>query len=781
VSGSELAHSARLWYNTAVETTAFLDHVRQQAWYDGQIVHVEHLGRQRARYGRLQQPLTRPLDEALRRAGLKDFYSHQAAGINAVRAGHHVIVSTGTASGKTLVYQVPTLEALLAQRDTCALYLFPTKALAQDQLRALKELAAGCLPPSDLKVETYDGDTPPGQRARIRAQARVVITNPDMLSLGILPNHAMWSRFFRHLKYVVVDEAHAYRGVFGSHVANVLRRLRRICAHYGSQPQFICCSATVANPGEHMTRLTGVEPVVVDQDGSPHGPRDFVLWNPPLIDAPSGTRRSANTEATHLFVELVLAGIRNITFTRSRRTAELIQLYARGVLADQAPRLMDRVRTYRAGYLPRQRREIEQGLFKGQILGVTATTALELGVDIGNLDATVLVGYPGTIASTWQQAGRAGRGEAHALSFLIGLDGPLDQYLMRHPDYLFKRSVEHALIDPSNPYILPAHLCCAAFELPLTNADEALFGGEEAFEQAMIELERRGLLEYRQERWYYMGLGYPAEEVHIRSSTGEQFDIVDTSAGYALLESIDAATAFYQVHPGAVYLHQGESYLVTELDLLSRTAYVVPTEARYYTQPRDSVDVHIVRSYRSRLVGGVPAYLGLVRVCTRVVSYRKKRQFTDEVLEEVPLDLPPQEFETVAVWWDLPAELLRRLKTRGRDVAGGLHALEHACIGMLPLFAMCDRLDLGGLSTECHADTGQPQVFVYDAFPGGVGIAEKGFSILEQWWLATLQAIAECPCEDGCPSCVQSPRCGNNNEPLDKGVARLMLEALTRG
>jgi len=446
-----------------VETTAFLDHVRQQAWYDGQIVHVEHLGRQRARYGRLQQPLTRPLDEALRRAGLKDFYSHQAAGINAVRAGHHVIVSTGTASGKTLVYQVPTLEALLAQRDTCALYLFPTKALAQDQLRALKELAAGCLPPSDLKVETYDGDTPPGQRARIRAQARVVITNPDMLSLGILPNHAMWSRFFRHLKYVVVDEAHAYRGVFGSHVANVLRRLRRICAHYGSQPQFICCSATVANPGEHMTRLTGVEPVVVDQDGSPHGPRDFVLWNPPLIDAPSGTRRSANTEATHLFVELVLAGIRNITFTRSRRTAELIQLYARGVLADQAPRLMDRVRTYRAGYLPRQRREIEQGLFKGQILGVTATTALELGVDIGNLDATVLVGYPGTIASTWQQAGRAGRGEAHALSFLIGLDGPLDQYLMRHPDYLFKRSVEHALIDPSNPYILPAHLCCAAF------------------------------------------------------------------------------------------------------------------------------------------------------------------------------------------------------------------------------------------------------------------------------------------------------------------------------
>ncbi len=761
-----------------METTAFIDHVRQQPWYDDQIVHVERIPRQRARYGRLHKPLPKPLDEALRRAGLSQFYVHQAAGINAVRAGQHVIVSTGTASGKTLVYHVPTLEALLTQSAARALYVFPTKALAQDQLRALKELATGCLP--DLKVETYDGDTPQGRRARIRTQAQVVLTNPDMLSLGILPNHAMWSHFLANLKYVVVDEAHVYRGVFGSHVANVLRRLRRLCALYGAKPQFICCSATIANPGEHMARLVGVAPTVVDQDGSPHGPRDFVLWNPPLIDAPSGTRRSANTEATHLFVELVMNGVRNITFTRSRRTAELIQLYARGVLADQAPRLVEKVRTYRAGYLPKQRREIEQGLFKGQIIGVTATNALELGVDIGDLDATVLVGYPGTIASTWQQAGRAGRGERHALSFLIGLDGPLDQYLMRHPDYLFKRPVESALIDPGNPYILPVHLCCAAFEQPLTSADEELFGGDD-FVQAMIGLERRGLLEYRQERWYYMGLGYPADEVHIRSSTGEQFDIVDTSAGYALLESIDAATALYQVHPGAVYLHQGESYLVTELDLLSRTAYVVPTEARFYTQPKDSVDVHIVRSYRSRLVGGVPAYLGMVRVRAQVVGYRKKRQFTDEVLEEVPLDLPPQEFDTAAVWWDLPDKLIRQLKTRGRDVPGGLHAMEHACIGMLPLFAMCDRLDLGGLSTECHADTGQPQVFVYDAFPGGVGIAEKGFNILEQWWTATLQAIVECPCEDGCPSCVQSPRCGNNNEPLDKGVARVLLEALTRG
>ncbi|MBU1746080.1 MAG: DEAD/DEAH box helicase, partial [Chloroflexi bacterium] len=661
-----------------------------------------------------------------------------------------------------------------------ALYIFPTKALAQDQLRALKELAANCLP--DLKVETYDGDTPQAQRTGIRAQAQVILTNPDMLSLGILPNHAIWSRFFSNLKYVVVDEAHIYRGVFGSHVANVLRRLRRVCAHYGATPQFICCSATVANPGEHMARIVGVEPAVVDRDGSPHGPRDFALWNPPLVDAQSGARRSANSEATHLFVELVMDGIRNITFTRSRRTAELIQLYARGVLSDQAPKLVDKVRTYRAGYLPKQRREIEQGLFKGRITGVTATNALELGVDIGDLDATVLVGYPGTIASTWQQAGRAGRGEAHSLSFLVGLDGPLDQYLMRHPDYLFKRPIESVLIDPSNPYILPAHLCAAAFELPLTNADEALFGGE-AFVQAMIGLEQRHLLEYRQERWYFMGMGYPAEEVHIRSSTGEQFDIVDSSAGYTLLESIDAATALYQVHPGAVYLHQGESYLVKELDLLSRTAYVVPTEAKFYTQSKDSVDVHIVRSTRSRLVGrapGTPAYLGVVRVRTQVIGYRKKRQYTDEVLDEVPLNLPPTEFDTVAVWWDLPDKLIRQLKTRGRDVPGGLHAMEHACIGMLPLFAMCDRLDLGGLSTECHVNTGQPQVFVYDAFPGGVGIAEKGFNILEQWWAATLQAIVECPCEDGCPSCVQSPRCGNNNDPLDKDVARIMLEALTR-
>ncbi len=728
--------------------------------------------------------MPRPLQDALKRVGAEKLYTHQAQAINAARAGKNVVVATSTASGKTLCYNVPVLEAVIGDWRSRALYLFPTKALAQDQLRSLRELTRPNLP--EVKFGTYDGDTPQSTRARRRKEAAILLTNPDMLHLGILPNHTLWAHFFANLKYVVLDEAHIYRGVFGSQVACVLRRLRRVCEFYGADPQFICCSATIANPGEHIERLVGVPApsaslrtsLVVDDDGSPSGAKDFVLWNPPFLDRARTTRRSANSEATDLFVEMARQGVRNITFTRARKVAELILRYAREILKEKDPDLVPLIKSYRAGYLPEERRQIERELFSGKLLGVTATSALELGVDVGSLDATVLVGYPGTIASTWQQAGRAGRGVRESLSVLIGLDGPLDQYFMRHPAALFGRGHEHALTAPDNVYILEKHLPCAAHELPLTNDDEFLFGP--GFVEAMISLERRGVLVYRNERWYNVGGSYPAQEVNLRSISGTRFALLDESRGYQTLEEIEGSSAFYRVHPGAIYLHQGESYLVTDLDLQAQVARLRPVDVDYYTQPRELNDVSIVRSFKHKQFPKTAAFFGQVRVTQQVIGYARKQQFSEAVLSVEYLDLPPQSFETKALWFDVPPELARRLSRRGLHFHGGLHALEHAAIGILPLFAMCDRMDIGGLSTPQHPDTGQPQVFIYDAFPGGVGIAEKGFDILKELWRATLSAIKECPCKDGCPSCVQSPKCGNNNEPLDKEAAVAILRELLK-
>jgi DEAD/DEAH box helicase domain-containing protein len=756
--------------------SAFIKHLRAHPFYKGQVAHTKRIAERRARYGRLQRPLTPALQDALQRAGSDRLYSHQAEAINAARQGYHVVVATGTASGKTLCYNIPVLETWLADWRSRALYIFPTKALAQDQLRALRELTGGL---GQIRYGTYDGDTPRPTRTRLRKDAAILLTNPDMLHLGILPNHTLWANFLRSLRYVVVDEMHAYRGVFGSHVASVLRRLRRLCAFYGSSPQFICCSATIANPGEHAARLTGLEPVVVDQDGSPQGAKTFVLWNPPFVDRAQSARRSANFEAAALFAEMAVAGLRNITFTRARRVAELILRYAREQLSEAHPDLVRRVASYRAGYLPEQRREIEQALFHGRLLGVTATSALELGVDVGALDATVSVGYPGSIASLWQQAGRAGRGREESLAVLIGLDDPLDQYFLRHPDDLFGRPHEHALIDPGNVYLLEQHLPCAAHEMPLTSADEELFGP--GYVQAMINLEERGILDYRGERWFYMGGRYPAEDVNIRSIGGRPVALLDETNNYRSLEVIEASSAPARAHPGAIYLHQGETYLVTDLNLEGGFANVCPVEVDYYTQPREVNELSIIRSLRSREFKTTCAYWGPVRVTQQVIGYRKVQQFSDTVLDVEYLDLPAQTFETRALWWDVPVEVGRQVSRRGWDFMGGLHAIEHAAIGILPLFAMCDRWDIGGISTTNHPDTGQPQVFIYDGYPGGVGIAEQGFALLEELWRATWKLLRECPCEDGCPSCIQSPRCGSNNEPLDKRAAIFILEMLLRG
>ena len=820
-----------------MDTAAFVKQIDRLPGYRGQVVHVERLKARRARYGSLDRPLPPALLSALRDIGADKLFSHQAQAINAVRAGQHVILSTGTASGKTLAYNVPVLEALLTDPRARALYLFPTKALAHDQLRSLQELA----PPAVGRQSygTYDGDTSKSARARLRREANILLTNPDMLHLGILPNHTLWADFFANLRFVVIDEAHVYRGVFGSHVGCVLRRLWRVCAHYGAAPHIIACSATIANPGEHLRRLAGVEPVVIEDDSAPAGARDFILWNPPFVDRARTARRSANIEAARLFAQLVQSGIRTIAFTRARRVAELILLYARRILEDEAPALSDRVRAYRAGYRPEQRREIERGLRPGgSLLGVTATSALELGIDIGDLDASVLVGFPGTIASVWQQAGRAGRGTRHALSVLIALDNPLDQYFMRHPGDLFGRPHEHALIDPGNLYILEQHLPCAAHEIPLSRGsedgeqayaqvpvparsprsprraipgrarssqrralpsneapsypkpalpsglaqgdDETLFGS--GFVPAMVALENAGELEFRaghrQDRWYPRPGAYPAQGVSLRAMAGSRMALLNAAQNYRTMEEIEGTSALFRVHPGAIYLHQGESFRVRELDLDTGHAVLEPVQVDYYTQPRELNDVRIVRSVARDQIGATYASLGEVRVTQRVIGYRKVQQFREEVLGTEDLDLPAQTFDTVALWWEVPAGILAQVRRQGLDPAGGLHAVEHAAIGLLPLFAMCDRWDIGGLSTPHHPDTDTALVVIYDAFPGGVGIAEKGFDLLGDLWRTTYEAVRDCPCEDGCPSCIQSPKCGNNNEPLDKQAALLILEKL---
>ncbi len=817
------------------DPAGFLDELRRRRDYAGQLVYVHAIPARPARYGRLRQRLSPPVTAALRAAHAEQLYSHQAEAINAALNGHNVVVATSTASGKTICFNVPVLEALARDPLARALYIYPTKALAQDQLGKWQALVKGT---GDGIVNplaaTYDGDTPQGARARIRKTARVLLTNPDMLHSGILPNHPLWAEFFRHLQYVVIDEAHSYRGIFGSQVACVLRRLRRVCALYqaGTRgghpsvvapsvvapgPRFIATSATIANPREHFLLLTGLEATIVSDDGSPHGPRIIALWNPPFLDRAQSARRSANREATDLFTDLVGAGVRTIAFTRARVIAELLLRYSRETLRRTAPQMVDRVAAYRAGYLPAERRRIERELFGGKLVGVTATTALELGIDVGGLDAALLVGYPGTIASTWQQIGRAGRGQDPALALLIGLDNPLDQYHMRHGEELLGKLHEHALIDPDNVYILQRHLPCAAHESPLVVPlspsagspgdesraprgaagtgvadDEALFGP--GFVDAMIALENSSTLRYiptsgpdEGQRWVYTRGDYPAQDVNLRDAEGERFAVLNASDDFRTLEELNSSSAPFRVHPGAIYLHQGESFLVTEYNHDMRHAIVQPVKADYYTQPRELSDVRIVRSMRhrplSKTSGQTPAtaaYLGRVRVRSQVIGFRRLQQFTEAVLGDATLEMPVTEFETVALWWDLPPELPAELARRGLDFLGGIHAVEHAAIGILPLFAMCDRWDIGGLSTPRHPDTDAAQVFIYDGFPGGVGIAEKGFELLPELWAAALDVIRGCPCADGCPSCVQSPKCGNNNTPLDKRAALLILAELLK-
>jgi DEAD/DEAH box helicase domain-containing protein len=706
--------------------------------------------------------------------GVHALFRHQAEAAQLAREGRHVVVATGTASGKSLAYQLPALTGLAEDRRACVLYLAPTKALARDQLASVAALADPSVRPAP-----YDGDTPGEEREWVRRNARWIVTNPDMLHRGILPAHQKWSSTLRRLAYVVVDECHAYRGVFGSHVGHVLRRLRRVCRRYGAEPVFVLASATVADPAAAATRLVGAPVVAVTDDGSPRPGATFALWEPPLTErrgehgAP--LRRSAASDAATLLADLVTRDARTLAFVRSRRSAESVAEQARRILHERGRLdLARRVDSYRGGYLPEERRELERSLSSGELLGVATTNALELGIDIAGLDAVVLAGYPGTLASLWQQAGRAGRAQRESLVVFVARDDPLDHYLAHHPRAVFGRPIEATVTDPTNPYVLGPQLACAAAELPLTPADLPDFGGAAA-EAVLEQLVADGQLRRRPAGWYWAGRGRP--DVDIRGSGGEPVAIIEAETG-RLLGTVDGDAAHATVHTGALYVHRGETYVVDELDVDDACAVVHAESPEWTTVARDVTDLSIVSTDRTRSLGTVTAHTGVVDVVNQVVAYQRRRLGTGEVLAEFPLDLPPRQLRTRAVWVTLSGRAVERAELDEAVLPGALHAAEHAAIGILPLLATCDRWDLGGLSTALHPDTGEATIFVYDGHPGGAGFSERGFAALREWLRMTRATVASCECESGCPSCVQSPKCGNGNDPLDKAGAVRVLDAV---
>jgi len=797
--------------------SALLDAGRE----DGRLVREAREGPGRAKLVEPPPELHPEVLEALERLGMQRLYSHQAQAVYRAWEGP-TIVTTGTASGKSMCFNLPTLDVLCRDGRARALYLYPTKALAQDQARALATFGLT----KRVRPAIYDGDTPHEARAQIRKSANVVLTNPDMLHVGILPHHAAWAELFANLAIVVIDEAHAYRGVFGSHVANVLRRLRRIAAAYGTTPRFLLTSATIANPVELAERLTGLDEVsLIDEDGSPAPGRKIAMWNPPLTDEALGTRRSALAEAAELLARLVREGTRAICFMKSRKGVERLSQLVKEDLEATHPELAELVAPYRAGYTPQQRRALEGQLTRGELRAVITTDALELGIDIGELDASVVVTFPGTVASLRQMWGRAGR-RGRGLAVYVAGEDALDQFFCRHPENFLDRPVEAAILDHESPLIFRQHLLCTAHEGPLSLDDAEFLGPRwEAHAELLVsagELRRRpGHVARRGEdgeigdsvlrglgRESYVPRrsgGYPAAEVSLRSASPDSFEIVDVVSG-ELLGSTEAARAHSTVHQGAIYLHQGRSYEVRELDLDRRRALVAQFDGDWYTQPKRETETSIERLLDRREALGVTLSFGEVSVADTVLAYQRKRSSDHALLDLVALDLPQTSFPTQALWFELPigptasragggsAALHSREEHEPANgglggpaetiplesLLGALHATEHAQIAVLPLIAMCDRWDIGGLSTNFHPQTHGPTIFLYDGHPGGVGIARTAFHRFGELCEDARRLIAECPCSGagGCPSCVQSPKCGNLNEPLSKAGAHLLLERM---
>ena len=737
---------------------------------DGRIVAESSEAERRAKPVSLPSSLDPAFAESLHRVGIDSLYTHQLAAFEAAERSNLVITS-GTASGKSLAFNLPVLDGIARQPKSRALYLYPTKALAQDQARKLAELR-----PPHLREAIYDGDTPKEERPAIRRRNNLVLTNPDMLHVGLLPHHKVWGDFLANLGWVVVDEAHTYRGVFGSHVANVLRRLRRVARAYGSEPRFLLASATIANPVELAERLVGTPFELIDDDGAPRAGREIAMWNPPLLDKATGARRSALSEAADLLAELVSQGVRTICFLKSRRGIELIQRFARENLERRGkPELAQRIAPYRGGYTPQQRRGIEARLGSGELLAVVATDALELGIDVGELDAAICVTFPGTVASLRQMWGRAGRRRRGLAVYVAGQDA-LDQFFCRHPDEFLERPVEAAILDHGNEQIASRHLIAAAYELPLTDEDADVFGPgwRERAErlQAAGDLRSAGgkLLPKRSE--------FVASRIPLRSASADSVAVIERDSG-EMLGLVEAERAFTTIHPGAIYLHLGRSYEVERLDIAERRAVVSSFDGDWSTRPKKETDIYIERTHEQREVAGVQLNFGEVSVSEQVIAFQRVSISDQEPIDIVALELPEQNFVTQALWYVLPDKLSASLPP---DVLlGSLHATEHGQIAVLPLIAMCDRWDIGGLSTNVHFQTGRATIFIYDGHPGGVGITQRGYEQFERLLGDAERLIAECPCESGCPSCVQSPKCGNLNEPLHKAGALELMRTMQAG
>jgi DEAD/DEAH box helicase domain-containing protein len=743
----------------------FINQLKENAEYRDILSYYHYLPANAAEYVAGEAGLAPGVTAALARLGIPRLYCHQGEALGHIRSGKNLLVATPTASGKTLIYNLPVLETLLSEQRGHALYLFPLKALEQDQLKALQELDAA-LPYPFLTAAIYDGDTPPAQRQAIKAKPpHVLITNPDMLHMGLMPYHASWSGFFGQLKFVVIDEVHTYRGIMGSHMAQVLRRLNRICAHYGSKPQFVLSSATIAKPDFFVRMLTGLDVEIITKSGAPQSGRHFVFLNPP-----SG----APATAARIFAQAIRDGLNTICFTQARKLTELIHLWSQRL----APEMRRFISSYRAGFLPEERREIERALATGKMRGVISTSALEMGIDIGGLDVCILVGYPGTMVTTWQRAGRVGRQGRDSLIVMVAQADALDQYFIKYPAEFFGRPMETAVVDPDNPFVVKAHLPCAAQELPLAIKRETHFDLK-AHSQVVEELaQERQLLHSAAGDAWFARARFPQKEVNIRG-IGESFAIFQTGKKRPL-GSIDGHRALRECHPGAVYLHKAQTWVVEKLDLARRNVWVNPIEPNYFTRIQTDKETEILEVLESRQVARFAAHIGRLKVTEHLLSYEKRRLPGQELLGQVSLELPPQIFETVGMWLEIPEGVKSTVYAEGRHFMGGIHALEHVLISMFPLFALADRYDIGGISHPAHPQVGRAAIFIYDGYPGGVGLSVRAYEILEDLMKRALSLTEACPCEDGCPSCIHSPKCGSGNKPLDKEAA-LQIAGLLLG
>jgi len=732
--------------------------------YRNRVVHINAVPPEEARYGQLETPLSPTLEAYLDNKKIR-LYSHQCKAVDHIRAGRNVIITTPTASGKTLAFNLPVFDKLETDPAARALYLYPTKALSNDQLATLEQMTR--FTGISANPAIYDGDTPQSKRAAIRDNARIIVSNPHELH-QVLSWHTKWRPFFSGLRFIVLDEAHRYRGVFGSHIAALIRRLLRLCRFYGSRPQFVLSTATIANPVEFAANLTGQSFELVDEDGSPHGNKTFVLYNP-FYDGIG--ERSAHQETKDLLLSCVRENLQTLCFTGSRKMAELVTLWAREDARHVSNRLAEGISAYRAGYLPEERRALEYQLKTGMMKGIVSTNALELGIDIGSLDAVIISGFPGTMMSTQQQAGRAGRTGAESLAVLVAMANPLDQYFMNHPDRFFSRSHEHAIVDTSNPYIISGHLLCAAAELPVNDSSDSVFFGE-SLPVLLADLATHDLVRKTSRGWVYSGRGRATGAVQLDGIPGPTFRILCKGK---LLETMDQGQAFREAHKGAIMLHQGITYVVNEMDMETHTVRVSETDVDYYTQTLKEVDLKVIETIEEKSFHGMKCAFGDVDVTETITGYKIKRK--DTIIGVEPLDLPPLTFRTKAFWIVPPDFIGPSVSTAGRDLAGGLHGAEHAIIALMPLHVMCDRWDIGGLSTPRFGETGDPVIFVYDAYEGGIGLAEKAFEILPELLTSAHELVRDCTCEKGCPSCIYSPKCGNDNQPLDKlATARILAE-----